>query len=399
MTVIPVRHFEKGKFLFFATRKGTVKRTSLDYFSKPRRGGIIALGLNDDDALITVKMTDDKQKIILATKNGRAVKFKETDIRSMGRTATGVRGIRVKEKDELVGMIVANDENTLLTITNKGYGKQTKIADYRLINRGGGGVINIKCTDKNGHVVSIKTIEDDEDLLIISKNGVAIRTNASAISTIGRNTQGVRVMKLKETDSVVAVAKCAKEDVEDIVESDLNPDKPDQVISVKKTVQPTEESDYESLVETVEPVQEEVMEVDEIPIKKPEEAVEEVDEPIKEEVKEPVQEEVTEKSSEEVVDEPVKEVVEEAVDEPVADSVKEEVKEPVKEEVVVEEPKKPEEDNASDSEPSIKDLQKRAEASGKSPVVDQEEVDDAVKKIQAGKVIKKNPFLKRIFGK
>lgn len=212
-TVIPVRNFEEGKCLFFATKKGTVKRTVLDHFSNPRKGGIIALGLDEDDELVNVALTDGSQQIILATENGRAVKFKETDIREMGRTACGVRGIRVKGEDKVIGMIIAKDNETLLTITDKGYGKRTTISDYRLINRGGSGVINIKCTDKNGKVVSIKQIENDEDIIIISKKGVAIRVNAAAISVIGRNTQGVRVMKLDEGDEVVAVAKCAKEDV------------------------------------------------------------------------------------------------------------------------------------------------------------------------------------------
>jgi DNA gyrase subunit A len=212
-TVIPVSGFEPDKYLFFATKKGTVKRTKLEYFSNPRRGGIIALGLDEGDKLINAALTDGKQQIMLATENGRAVKFNETDVRDMGRTAVGVRGIRIKEGDEVVGMIIANDKDTLLTITDKGYGKRTIISDYRLINRGGSGVINIKCTEKNGKVVSIKSIEDDEDILIISKKGVAIRVNAGSISTIGRNTQGVRIMKLNEGDEVMCVAKCAKEEI------------------------------------------------------------------------------------------------------------------------------------------------------------------------------------------
>ncbi len=214
-TVIPIRHFEKGKYLVFATKNGTAKRTSLDNFARPRNGGIIALSLAENDELITVVPTDGKQQIVLATKNGRAVKFKETDLRVMGRSARGVRGIKVGSNDEVVGMVKARDENKLLTITNKGFGKQTIIEDYRLINRGGSGVINIKTTDKNGSVVAIKHITDGEDILLISKNGVAIRVNANDISTIGRNTQGVRVMRVKDGDQVMAVAKCPKEDVDD----------------------------------------------------------------------------------------------------------------------------------------------------------------------------------------
>jgi len=203
--VIPVRHFEKGKNLMFATKRGIVKKTSLDKYSKPRNGGIIALTLEEGDKLINVVLTDGLQQIMLATKDGRAVKFKEGDVREMGRSAKGVRGIKVKDS-EVVDMILASDDRTMLTITNKGFGKRTNISDYRLINRGGSGVRNIKCTDKNGSVVAIKSIEGDEDLILISKKGIAIRTSVKNVSIIGRNTQGVRVMRLQDDDAVVAIA-------------------------------------------------------------------------------------------------------------------------------------------------------------------------------------------------
>ncbi|MBW2998983.1 DNA gyrase subunit A [Candidatus Woesearchaeota archaeon] len=225
--VIPVREFEKGKFLMFATKNGTVKRTSLDNYSKPRNGGIIALGLEEDDKLINVALTNGSNKIMIATKDGRAVKFLETDAREMGRSAKGVRGIKIKNS-EVVGMVIADDENTLLTITNKGYGKRTLISDYRLINRGGSGVRNIKCTDKNGEVVCIKRIEGNEDIILISRNGIAIRTSSNNISTIGRNTQGVRVMKMSEDDTVVAVAKYANEEEPDKISEEIIDDSNDE---------------------------------------------------------------------------------------------------------------------------------------------------------------------------
>ena len=212
--VIPVRHFEKGKNLMFATKRGIVKKTSLDKYSKPRNGGIIALTLEEGDKLINVVLTDGLQQIMLATKDGRAVKFKEGDVREMGRSAKGVRGIKVKDS-EVVDMILASDDRTMLTITNKGFGKRTNISDYRLINRGGSGVRNIKCTDKNGSVVAIKSIEGDEDLILISKKGIAIRTSVKNVSIIGRNTQGVRVMRLQDDDAVVAIATYVNDSEDD----------------------------------------------------------------------------------------------------------------------------------------------------------------------------------------
>ncbi|MBW3019763.1 DNA gyrase subunit A [Candidatus Woesearchaeota archaeon] len=230
--VIPVREFEEGKFLMFATKNGTIKRTSLDNYSNPRNGGIIALGLEEGDELINVALTSGNDQIMIATKDGRAVKFNETDAREMGRNAKGVRGIKIR-KSEVVGMVIANDEDTLLTITNKGYGKKTPISDYRLINRGGSGVRNIKCTEKNGEVVSIKTIEGNEDLILISRNGIAIRTSSSNISTIGRNTQGVRVMKMSEDDKVVAVAKYANEEETEIKSNSQDNNKTEEPVDTE----------------------------------------------------------------------------------------------------------------------------------------------------------------------
>jgi len=202
--IIPVQKFSEDLFLTMATKNGLVKKSSLSNFSKPRQGGIIAIKLKPGDDLVSVLLTDGKQNLLLASRNGYAVKFNETQVRPMGRNSSGVRGIRLR-KSRLIGMTYAQD--SILTITEKGYGKRTDVDDYRLINRGGKGVINIKVTDKNGKVVSVKSVTPDLELMLISKNGVIIRIPASDISQIGRNTQGVRVMKLSEGDKVKAVAR------------------------------------------------------------------------------------------------------------------------------------------------------------------------------------------------
>ena len=209
--IVPVRTFEPNKFIFMATAQGIVKKTPLESFSRPRRGGIRAITL-ENDQLIGVEMTDGSRQILIATRQGMAVRFDENDVRSMGRNASGVRGIRLHDKDIVVGMEVADETKTLFTVTNKGYGKRTAITEYRLINRGGSGVTNINLTDKNGFVVGIKAVTDDDELMFVSKNGSAIRTSAKDISVIGRSTQGVRVMRLDDNDELVAAESFVKED-------------------------------------------------------------------------------------------------------------------------------------------------------------------------------------------
>ena len=211
---VPIRKFGDGHYLIMATKNGTVKKTELMAYSNPRRHGIVAITLEQNDGLINVQLTDGNQQIILATKNGIAVRFEERNVRATGRSAKGVRGINLKSNDEVIGMVVASDVKTLLSITENGYGKRTSIADYRLINRGGSGVINIQCTERNGKVVSICPINDNDEVIFISKDGIIIRVPASDISVIGRNTQGVRIMKLEEKDKVVSAVKVARENDE-----------------------------------------------------------------------------------------------------------------------------------------------------------------------------------------
>ncbi len=204
---VPVRAFDNTHYLIMATKKGTIKKTELMAYSNPRKNGIVAITLEQGDELINVELTDGNQHIILATKDGNAARFEEKDVRSTGRSAQGVRGIRLRDGDEVIGMVVASDEKTLLTITENGYGKRTQISEYRLINRGGSGVINIQCSERNGNVVTICDVTDTDDIIFVSKNGIVIRCPATDISVIGRNTQGVRVMKLEENDKLVSAVK------------------------------------------------------------------------------------------------------------------------------------------------------------------------------------------------
>ncbi|MBD3209452.1 DNA gyrase subunit A [Candidatus Woesearchaeota archaeon] len=214
--VIPVKEFKEDEYLTFITRKGTLKKTTLESYSRPRQGGIIAINLNDGDDLVNVVKTDGKKQLLIATSRGMAIKCKEADVRPMGRTSTGVRGITLAPGDRVIGMTTAPETGVLATITENGYGKKTRISDYRLISRGGKGVRNIICSARNGVVVAIRRVEDEDDLVFITAKGIVIRTPAKDISTIGRNTQGMRLMKLAPGDKVVSAAKIIQEDDGDV---------------------------------------------------------------------------------------------------------------------------------------------------------------------------------------
>ena len=207
-----VRAFDPDQYIVMATRKGTIKKTSLDAFSNPRVVGINAIDLPSDDELISAQITDGSFEVVLATRQGMAIRFNEQHVRSMGRAAYGVRGITLDDKDFVIGMVVVKRDSTLLVVTEHGYGKRTSIEDYRVTNRGGKGVINVKTTDRNGEVVSIKEVLNDDELIIITRNGIANRQNVKDISVIGRNTQGVRLISLKNGDVVTDVARVVKEE-------------------------------------------------------------------------------------------------------------------------------------------------------------------------------------------
>lgn len=212
--VIPIKEFKKTEFLLFVTQNGTIKKTPLSEYGRPRQGGIRAINILENDSLVTVLKTNGAEQILLASAKGQAVKFIETDVRSMGRVSTGVRGIRLKADDFVVGAIKAPDSASVLTITANGFGKRSPIADYRLINRGGSGVRNIITSSRNGNVVAVRCVEGGEGIMLSTKNGIMIRTTVEHIRIIGRNTQGVKVMNMRAGDEVVACEKIAN-DIED----------------------------------------------------------------------------------------------------------------------------------------------------------------------------------------
>ena len=204
--MLAVQDFDDRRFIVMGTRKGTIKKTELSAFSNPRAGGIIAIGIEDGDAVIDVQLSDGQSEIFIGTKDGKAIRFGEDDVRSMGRTAYGVRGIQLRENDEVVAMQVAKPGGTLLTVTEKGYAKNTLIDEYRVTNRGGLGVKNVEVTDKNGPVVAITQVHASEELLVMTEQGKILRTPANEIRTIGRATQGVKLMDLEDEDRIVSVA-------------------------------------------------------------------------------------------------------------------------------------------------------------------------------------------------
>ena len=210
--MIPMREFEEGKYLTMVTKRGFVKKTALNDYASNRKGGLIAIGLREDDELISVNLTDGSQSIIIGTKKGMCIRFAETDVRPMGRGATGVTGIRMKDEDYVIGASVCDDEAVLLTITENGFGKKTPVSEYKIQFRGGKGVTGYKITDKTGLIAGMSIVTNDNDVMIITTEGVVIRTDVAEISEFGRVTQGVRVMKLDEGVKIKSIEKTAKEE-------------------------------------------------------------------------------------------------------------------------------------------------------------------------------------------
>ena len=225
--LIPVRQFAEDEHLTMVTRRGTVKKTELTAFKRPLGRGIIALGLDEGDQLIGVARTRAGDQVILSTRDGMAIRFDESDARSMGRAAYGVKGITLEGDDEVIGMVVANgqeDPASLLTVCANGYGKRTALAEYRSQNRGGKGLIDIKTTDRNGPVVAISKVTDDDEVMLTTAGGIIIRTRVGDISLIGRNTQGVRLIRVEEGDSVRSLAKLPEEELTATAELEALPD-------------------------------------------------------------------------------------------------------------------------------------------------------------------------------
>ena len=215
--IIPVEEFADDWFLFFTTKQGISKRSPLSSFANIRNNGLIALNLREDDELISVRLTDGSKEIIIGTSHGMLIRFPEEDVRSMGRTATGVKGINLSSGDEVVGMEVLEDDSQVLIVTKNGYGKRTPAEEYRVQGRGGKGIKTCNITDKNGSLVSMKAVTGEEDVMLITTGGVLIRMAVSDISTMGRNTQGVRLIRINEEAgaAVSTVARVEKEEEKD----------------------------------------------------------------------------------------------------------------------------------------------------------------------------------------
>ena len=213
--MIPVKEFAEDQYLFMATRSGTVKKTSLSDFSNPRKGGIIAVTLLEDDELVNVALTDGSKDVVLVSRHGKAIRFSENDVRSMGRSARGVRGIKLEQGDKVVSLDVVDENSTLLTITENGFGKRTEFAEYRTMHRGGMGVITIVTSLRNGPVVNVKAVREEDEVMITSSEGIVIRIPVKDIRVQGRNTQGVKIMDVRQKDKVVGVARIEPENGEE----------------------------------------------------------------------------------------------------------------------------------------------------------------------------------------
>src|SRR5210317_1872724 len=216
--------YVNSHYVIMATKKGIVKKTSLEQYSRPRTNGINAIGVREGDELLEAKLTTGTSQVFLGLKSGKAIRFEESKTRPMGRGASGVRGVSLADdQDEVIGMVtVHNEEDNILVVSEKGYGKRSSMEDYRVTNRGGKGVKTISITEKTGGLVAIKNVTDSDDLMIINKSGIAIRMSVEDLSTMGRATQGVKLINIRENDSIAAVAKVVKEEEEEILSEELD---------------------------------------------------------------------------------------------------------------------------------------------------------------------------------
>src|SRR5690606_1368794 len=208
------QQYVNSHYVMMATRQGQVKKTPLEQYSRPRQNGIIAITIREDDELIDAKLTTGQSQVLIGVKSGKVVRFEESKTRPMGRSASGVRGITLAhDKDEVIGMVAVNDMNSeILVVSERGYGKRSPLEDYRITNRGGKGVKTLNITEKTGKLISINSVTDADDLMIINKSGLTIRMQVSDLRVMGRATQGVRLINIKENDEIAAVAKVFREE-------------------------------------------------------------------------------------------------------------------------------------------------------------------------------------------
>jgi DNA gyrase subunit A len=219
---INIRHLEDKEFvenhyIVMCTQQGTIKKTLLEEYSRPRRNGVNAINVREDDQLVDVVLTNGHSEILMATWEGKAIRFNEENVRAIGRTGTGVRGVEIEEGNKVVGMasVEPGDGKDILVLSEKGYGKRTDLEDYRVTNRGGKGVKTIQITEKTGNLVALKAVTDENDLMIINRSGTTIRTSVADIRVAGRATQGVRIINLREGDSIASVVAVPKEEEDD----------------------------------------------------------------------------------------------------------------------------------------------------------------------------------------
>jgi DNA gyrase subunit A len=227
ITTLPIKSFDPGWYVVMATRSGTIKKTDLNAFANIRASGIRAATLDEDDTLISVRLTNGEMDILLASRNGYAVHFRETHVRPMGRDARGVRGIALRDGDALVGMetFPRDSDLSLLTVCERGHGKRTKLGEYPTKNRGGMGVISIRTSERNGKVVAVRVVSDDDHLILITDRGKLIRVPVSNLKTVGRNTQGVRIMRVDDGEKISAVERLVDpQDTEIIAEAPVPSD-------------------------------------------------------------------------------------------------------------------------------------------------------------------------------
>jgi len=210
-TCVPVRDFAAGGYVLFATKQGTVKKTELEAYSHPRAGGIQAIGLDENDQVMTARRTDGQREVMIATKLGMIIRFSEEEVRPMGRGAGGVKGIELDEGDEVIAADVVQEGVSILTVTERGYGKRTPLGEYRLQGRAGKGIIDIKTGGRNGNVVAMLQVRDGDDILVVTTKGKMIRFHVSDVSSQGRNTWGVRIIDLEADDRVGSVARVDSE--------------------------------------------------------------------------------------------------------------------------------------------------------------------------------------------
>jgi DNA gyrase subunit A len=213
-----------NNYIIMCTKRGIIKKTTLEAYSRPRQNGIIAINIREDDQLLQASLTSGSDEIVLALRSGRAIRFNESKVRPMGRNASGVKGVKLAGKDdEVVGMVCVSDLNSdLLVVSENGYGKRSKIEEYRITNRGGKGVKTMNITDKTGRLVGILNVDDEDDLMIINKSGIMIRMHVSNLRTMGRATQGVRLINMSKQDAIASIASVERDDEEEVVEIDPN---------------------------------------------------------------------------------------------------------------------------------------------------------------------------------